>query len=123
MAALPPVVIHGLLWIWLRDFLLRSVPRFKRTFIDYGMRLPAETEWTLGLSDWIGEYWYLLVPILLALLALDGGVSYLLYRFRKTRWVYWLWFTVMTVLPMYVGRYVFLAMYEPLLRIMGGLSE
>jgi type II secretory pathway component PulF len=122
-AVLPVVVIHGILWAWFVDTMVRGVPGFKKIFADFGMRLPAVTELTLDLSDWMVEYSYLVLILLLILLALDGGVAYWLYARRQTRWAYWLWLTFMAVMPLFAGRLVTVGLFEPLIHLTTDLSK
>ncbi len=45
--------------------LLEVVPQFQAMFSGFGAQLPAFTQWVIGLSDWLGQYfgWLLLFTI------------------------------------------------------------
>ncbi len=123
LAALPAVVIHGALWIGLVTVLLRIVPRYKRVYADFGMKLPLLTEWLIDISDLMLEFWPLLIVVMAVFLALNGGISFLLYSYRSLRWAYWLWFTFMALLPLGAGFLVALGIWEPLTELYEGLSK
>ena len=51
--------------------LLKVVPSFQEVFANFGAELPAFTLFVIGLSEWLQEWWFL---ILVALIA--GGYAY-----------------------------------------------
>ncbi|MBX3442364.1 MAG: type II secretion system F family protein [Planctomyces sp.] len=55
--------IVGFIMYWI-------IPKFKDIFNDFGVELPAITEWLIFASDWVVNYWYLIpaIPISLVLL-------------------------------------------------------
>jgi type II secretory pathway component PulF len=112
-AALPPVVIHGILWVPFLHAMLLWMPRLKNMFADFGMKLPLLTEWSIDLSDLMVECWPIIIVLWLVFLAVDGYVSYLLYRTPGFRWAYWLWFTFLAVVPLCAGYLVAFGILEP----------
>jgi type II secretory pathway component PulF len=123
LAVLPAIVVHGILWTGFLVLLVRVVPRFKRIFADFQMKLPAATEVAIDLSDWMADYWYLQALALPVALALDGGIAYWLYFNRETRWLYWLWFTSIAIVPVCVSCSLLVALLEPLIELMDALAR
>jgi type IV pilus assembly protein PilC len=66
------------------------IPKFKKIFQDFGMKLPWLTEQLIAVSDWVAHYWYVLplFPLcwwlLLKLIRLNKSGAYALDRL-------WLW--------------------------------
>jgi type IV pilus assembly protein PilC len=66
------------------------IPKFKKIFQDFGMKLPWLTETLIAISDWVATYWYVLplFPLcwwlLLKLIRLNKTGAYALDRL-------WLW--------------------------------
>jgi type IV pilus assembly protein PilC len=66
------------------------IPKFKKIFADFGMKLPWLTEELIAVSDWVATYWYVLplFPLcwwlLLKLIRLNKSGAYALDRL-------WLW--------------------------------
>ena len=56
-------LIVGFIMYWI-------IPKFKDIFADFGVELPAITEYLIAMSDWVVSYWWLipLVPIALYLI-------------------------------------------------------
>ncbi|TWT58470.1 Type II secretion system protein F [Thalassoglobus neptunius] len=48
--------IVGFIMYWI-------IPKFKEIFMDFGVELPAITEWLIYASDWVVNYWYLIPTI------------------------------------------------------------
>lgn len=48
--------IVGFIMYWI-------IPKFKEIFLDFGVELPAITEWLIAMSDWVVNYWYLIPTI------------------------------------------------------------
>ncbi len=64
------------------SLLVLVVPRFKKTFDEYNLQLPAVAKWVIMLSDWWCKYWYFAGP--LSLLLMVGGVILGRHAFRRT---------------------------------------
>ncbi len=66
------------------------IPKFKKIFQDFGMKLPWLTETLISISDWVATYWYVLplFPLcwwlMIKLLRLNKSGAYALDRL-------WLW--------------------------------
>ena len=55
--------IVGFIMYWI-------IPKFKEIFLDFGVELPAITEWLIAASDWVVNYWYLIPTIPFAIFVL-----------------------------------------------------
>lgn len=42
--------------------LIFHVPRYKKTWDDYGEKIPAGLEALLQVSDFVAQYWFMLLP-------------------------------------------------------------
>jgi type II secretory pathway component PulF len=93
------VLADTVLWIVWFAGMLFYVPRLMRHFQDLRVQLPTGTQLVLAASRWLVHYPYLIPFFLLAGIALDGGVGYLLRTRAPARRLAWLWWGVMIALP------------------------
>ena len=97
----PPVVfvlaVHLALWIGVIYGLVYRVPAYKRTYEDYGMRLPQITQLLLDVSDFTVDFGWLFIPGLLAAVVFDAVVLVLLWQMCQHRVWGWLWAVLMTL--------------------------
>ncbi|QHS24269.1 type II secretion system F family protein [Virgibacillus sp. MSP4-1] len=83
-SALSYPIVVGLLAIGVVIFLLISiVPTFVNMFDQFGGEVPAVTQFVITTSDWMIQYWYILILLLLAFI-----VSILLIRQNKETKIY-----------------------------------
>src|SRR5262249_22107231 len=62
---------HAGLVLGLFVVLIVFVPPAKRTFDEFGVTLPWVTQIVIRISNWVAEYWWTTVPVLLLLGACD----------------------------------------------------
>jgi len=62
--------------------LVGVAPRSKKVFDDFNLQLSWASNFAIHLSDWYAKFWYMLVPLLLALAI--GGVLVGRHLFRRT---------------------------------------
>jgi hypothetical protein len=117
------VLLDAAVWtLWLVGMVV-AVAYMERTFRDYALKVPAFTETVLAAGRWLDSYWYACVPVLLAWLALDGGVGFALRSRERTRRVGQVWSVVMFAVPLLAVLCSFLSLWLPLLRLWEGLSR
>jgi type IV pilus assembly protein PilC len=65
-----PAVVITVAVLILMFIMIYIIPKFKKIFADFGMKLPWATETLIDTSDWFVEYWYVvpLVPLSIFLL-------------------------------------------------------
>src|SRR5262245_44325481 len=97
--AVVALAIHTLLWCLFFTALAIAVPPYDRQFAEWRMKLPALTEVVMDLSRWVTTYWMTIPLVVLPLLAVDGGVFWVLRRGPQTRPLGMAWSLLMTVLP------------------------
>ena len=114
---------HALLGAVQIFVLLSVVPRFKRTFADFGMKLPWVTEILIDISDVVVDFWFLLPLALAPLLVSDFAALYLLRRQEKTRVWARIWFYSILLLLLAGGGVIAIAIFLPLIELMEGLSR
>jgi hypothetical protein len=108
------VLCHAVPWTILLLSLLMIVPRYEQTFHDYNLTLPGLTEIVLGLSRWVGGFWFLVPFVLVIFLALDGAVLFLLRGSPRTRALSWAWFVVQLLVPPAAGALCWLGIWTGL---------
>ena len=72
------LVVHGLALVVVFGLTVLILPRFVALYQDFGAALPQVTLWAIALERVLANYWFLVLP---ALLALDAGVCFLLRQF------------------------------------------
>ena len=68
------LAVHLALWIGVVYGLVYQVPAYKRTYEDFGMRLPQITQMLLDVSDLAVDFAWLFMPVLLTALVGDAVV-------------------------------------------------
>jgi type IV pilus assembly protein PilC len=71
------------------------LPNFKSTLSQYGQELPELTNIMMGISDFIVEKWYILIPVLVAVFG--GGFLF----FKKTKLGNYYWSVIMIHMPVF----------------------
>ncbi|WP_437204878.1 type II secretion system F family protein [Planctomicrobium sp. SH664] len=100
------------------------VPKFKQIFLDFGIVLPAETEWLIDVSDEVVNHWYLMIPLFSLLACLAACLGWICSGRRRTAWNIpdgiWPRFTTPTVLKALAGG---AEMRETLTSTLQGLAD
>jgi hypothetical protein len=122
-ATILSVFFHALMWLPFLLCLLLVVPKFKKIFEDFQMKLPLATETLITLSDIALGLWFFLPLPLMLLLALDGAIVYALRRRSSTAILAWLWSALWLMAAMAAMGVVVVALFQPLLLLMEGLSK
>jgi type II secretory pathway component PulF len=117
------VLVHGMVGLGVCLFFLFIVPGYKRTYQNFQMKPPMFTEWVVAVSDAISENFYMLLPLALIALAVDGAVLYLLRRKRGTRPLSWAWFAVLLLLPLTAWLLGWWGVWLANLKLQEGLSR
>lgn len=96
-------------------------PQLKIRFDEYGLQLPWLTKFVLGLGRWFHSYWWILVPLLMAVLALCvGGLAWLRHGLRYRA----ILLTALLVFPLFaVNTIVAFALFLPLVKLQEGLVK
>jgi type II secretory pathway component PulF len=68
------VVVGTILWLGMWGQLLILTPGMRRRFDDFGLQLPALTRLSISLGDWASDNWWLVLPAVVAVVAVCGGV-------------------------------------------------
>jgi type IV pilus assembly protein PilC len=60
-----PTVVITVAVLILMFIMIAIIPKFKKIFADFGMKLPWATEMLISISDWFVDFWYVvpLVPL------------------------------------------------------------
>ena len=83
-----PCVVITVAVLILMFIMIAIIPKFKKIFADFGMKLPWATEALIAISDWFVDYWYVvpMVPLTLWLgvkaLRMSKAGSYAVDRFK-----------------------------------------
>ncbi|MBY0524928.1 MAG: hypothetical protein K2R98_16100 [Gemmataceae bacterium] len=114
---------HGIVWLPFFIAMFAFVPRHKKFFADFGMKLPAAAELFIDLSDAMQEAW-IVVPFLLGMaLVLDAAVMYGLRRSPATRLLAWLWFMLVILLAQGMLLFTWLALWAPISELLEAFSR
>ncbi len=93
-----------ILWLAVALLTFISIPRGARLFAEFHMAIPLASELLLRFGQWA-------IPVL-------ALVTFLVCWKVRRQWA-WLWFLI--VLPIFLGVAVFVSIYVPLTRLLGGL--
>jgi hypothetical protein len=102
--AILAVAVHALLLAgWVVGSMMVGA-RCERVARNWNIRLDELTQFAVGVSRWLNNYWYVLVIVVLPGLVADGTILYLLHRSRRSRsWSYVLAFGVVLLLVSAAG--------------------
>lgn len=67
-AMIYPVVVISVAVVILTGIMIWIVPSFRDIFTEFGLELPAMTEMLVSVSNWVGQYWYLIPGIPVAIM-------------------------------------------------------
>jgi type II secretory pathway component PulF len=97
------------------------IPRSKKTFDEFGMTLPWFTQTVIKFSNWVSEYWWALVPVAMALGALDFALTVILRKRSTATAILWI---VGVVLVLFVPAAIALVAVElPMIKLREGLAR
>lgn len=126
----PSFVVTGLLvatvvglWLLVWGELLVMVPRSKKTFDEFGLKLPAVTEAVVGLGQWAAGNLLLSLPAVLGGAVVFGG---LIGAFRhRPRWSTLVTVLAAVVLALLVAANVVIvgALAQPAIKLQEGLAK
>ena len=118
-------VIHTLLAFVLFLSLIVWMSRFEKLFKDYNMSLPSSTNWVMAVSRWMRSYWYVVIFPVGLLFAGNVLILYLLRTKPGSRrlGLHWYWFIAVTLLLLLASGTVAIAIWEPYIKLMEGLSR
>jgi type II secretory pathway component PulF len=97
------------------------VPAAKKTFDEFGMTLPWATQVAIRLSNWVAEYWWALVPVLLFLGAGDFGL--LAGLSARSRLTAWLWIAGVALALAVLAALTAFAIELPMMKLKEGLAR
>jgi hypothetical protein len=107
------LIVHGVLWLAAVLALVILVPRFKRVFQEFGMKMPDLAQRVIDLSDLAAAGGFALPVILIGLLALDWFVLDRLGRRPGCRGWRTLWAVALTASPLLLLAVIALTLWYP----------
>jgi hypothetical protein len=114
-------LVHALAWAPVIVALLTYVPKYKKIFADFGMKLPWLTETLIDVSDAAND-WLILVPVVyLLFVAMDGGTIYLMRRIARP--LSWVWFVLLLLASFFSVFFIMTGVLAPMHELMEGLSK
>jgi type II secretory pathway component PulF len=116
------VAVPAVVWTCLVAGLILVVPGYKKTFADFGMQLPRDTLVAIEVTDWVTNYWYVLLLWLPFFVVADAAVVLLLWRSGR-RGLCGLWCGLMVLLALLAVALAVVAIYLPLMRLLDQLSK
>jgi type IV pilus assembly protein PilC len=116
------VAVPFALWVGLCAGLVLVVPGYKKTFAEFGMRLPVATEFAIAVSDWVATYWYVLLLSPPFFVGADVAVILFLWRSGR-RGLVWVWGGLMIALPIVATILVIIAISLAMTKLYEGLSK
>jgi type II secretory pathway component PulF len=114
---------HGLLWLTFFLGMIFVVPGYERRFRDFDMQLPLVSIRVLEISHLVIAYFYLLPPLIVTLILLDGAIFLFCRRLRVGRLWSALWALVMFLAPAAALSWLWLGIYLPDAHLMQDLSK
>lgn len=103
--------------------MLVVIPQCKRTFQDFGMKLPASAELAFSTSDFLISLGLPLLLLAFVTLVVDGFVMAGLYGKSEKRVFAWMWFLMFLAGPVFATAVAWQAVMSPMVALMEGLSQ
>lgn len=116
-----PTLLHAALALGLCGRLVLAGPVYDHTFKNFNMALPEMTLWSLSVSHWFANYWYVLVMPFLAAVALEGVLLYWLGGWSRRAGLVWTVLIALAILFLWGGIEV--SWYLPLDQLRRGLEK
>src|SRR5262249_33123716 len=118
---LTPALAHAAI---LGGILVRLVvygPRQERSFKEFAVALPAYSQWVIGLSTWLLNYWWVVAVPLLAVVVVNGVVLWKLGGWRRRPGWLWTWGVAGSLFSLWVA--IELGFLLPMLKMAEGLER
>src|SRR5262249_45953662 len=115
--------IHLMAWMPLFILFFFVVPRSKKIFADFGMKLPWITESIIDISDTMRDFFWFLPIIVAGAFVADAAILFLLRRDDRWRLLSWLPFLLLLVVPLVGCAIVWLGLELPMVELTEGLSR
>jgi type II secretory pathway component PulF len=115
------LILDALLWFALPLQLILTVPKFKRVFDDFGLKLPDLTVCVVNVSMWFADYWWVVAPAYFAGLVALIGIGFLCRK--RGRRTFWTWFLLTAGSAILLNGLVLFAVEAPYHALLEGLSR
>lgn len=109
--------LHGILWVVPTLTLAVLMPRFLKTFTDYGLDLSGTTLLAVKVAGTIMFAWPIVLGALAILLGIDFAGTRIFLSRREDRETARLWIATMTALPLCLWLFSAVAIGLPLLEL------
>jgi type II secretory pathway component PulF len=93
------------------------IPKLTKLTMDFGVDMPEITRATCYLADWLVEYFWLLLPVLVLALAVDGAVLFRLRNESKSRIAANCWSVLTRVFALALNGLSIAALWAPALKV------
>jgi hypothetical protein len=116
------VAFHGGLWTVFFGMMLWYVPVFAGIFADFDAALPVISIWVWQWSSLSARYWFLVLPCIAVLCAVDLAVLCVLDLRPGMAIIRWLWLALMLLVPLGLIGFTVLATFIPLRSLIHSLG-
>jgi type II secretory pathway component PulF len=116
-------LVHALLLLSWAAAMILYVPRRGRFFTNHDMTLPWLAQLVLDLSHWMVDYWMVVFPVVLLLLAADLVALFLCLRGTNARWLGWAWSALAALALLGIWVVSVVGLWLPLAKLEEGLSR
>src|ERR687887_261833 len=94
-----PIAAAAFLWVVVFFTLVVIVPVHWKRFAEYGMALPASTQLVLDVGLWFADFWWIVAPLFMPMLATAGVLSYLVWNHGQSRLLKAAWGLLLVGIP------------------------
>ena len=116
-----PAAAHALILGGMLGRLVVSGPRYRKTFMEYNMDLPALTNLVNAVSSWLSLYWYVAVIFAVGLIVADALLLVRLGGLPTRRGRLWAWGVAGSLLSLWVAAE--LAWLIPMMKLLEALDR
>jgi len=102
------ISVHAVIWCGSLAMLAWYVFRSMGVFNDFGIELSDGAMWVIVLTDWIVNFWYIVLPVVVLLVA---GSDLVVFAMTRSAWLRGLWVAIGCLIPLLLTGTMFRTMH------------
>jgi type II secretory pathway component PulF len=117
------VAIATFLWLALLVILAVVVPAQRKTFDEYGLKLPYLTQVAIDVGMWFADFWWVIIPCSLPVLVFVALATWYFCYADNPRWLRTAWMLLIAGMPLVLTLIVVISLIIPQMKLAQGMAK